>query len=130
MTIKEASEITGISVDNLRYYERIGLIPPIPRNKSGIRDYDKRAIHWILFVMQFKEIGMPLETIIEYIKLANSDYSTKEIRHAMLLDFKKSLEVKMSELQRCLDVTNDKIENFYDMHEPITIAMINEWKNT
>ena len=53
MTIKEVSERTGISIDNLRYYERIGLIPPIPRNKSGIRDYDEIAIHWITFVLKF-----------------------------------------------------------------------------
>lgn len=38
MTIKQASEITGISIDNLRYYERIGLIPAVTRNESGIRD--------------------------------------------------------------------------------------------
>ena len=73
MTIKEAAERTGVSIDNLRYYERIGLIPPIPRNKSGIREYDEHVIKWIEFVLKFKRAGMPLEAIIEYIKLANSD---------------------------------------------------------
>ena len=47
MTIKEASKLTGVSIDNLRYYERIGLIPPVPRTKSGIRDYDEISIRWI-----------------------------------------------------------------------------------
>ena len=43
MTIKEVSEKYDISPDTLRYYERIGLIPKVPRNKSGIRDYDKES---------------------------------------------------------------------------------------
>ena len=54
MTIKEASKRTGVSIDNLRYYERIGLLPPIPRNASGIREYDERAIHWIDSALKFK----------------------------------------------------------------------------
>ena len=64
MTIKEVSERTGVSIDNLRYYERIGVIPPIPRTSSGIRDYDERAIHWVEFVLKFKKAGASLETII------------------------------------------------------------------
>lgn len=39
MNIKEAAGVTGISIDNLRYYERIGLIPEVPRTASGNRDY-------------------------------------------------------------------------------------------
>ena len=47
MTIAEASRQYGLSADTLRYYERIGLIPPVPRNKSGIRDYDQESCQWI-----------------------------------------------------------------------------------
>ena len=36
MTISEAAERTGLSADTLRYYERIGLIPPVPRTESGL----------------------------------------------------------------------------------------------
>ena len=39
MTIAEASRTYGLSTDTLRYYERVGLIPRVPRTKSGIRDY-------------------------------------------------------------------------------------------
>lgn len=41
MTIAEVSKNYEISADTLRYYERIGLLPPVPRTKSGIRDYDE-----------------------------------------------------------------------------------------
>ena len=47
MTIAEASKKYEISADTLRYYERIGLIPPVPRNKSGIRDYEEDSCRWI-----------------------------------------------------------------------------------
>lgn len=39
MTIAEVGKKYGLSADTLRYYERIGLIPPVHRTKSGIRDY-------------------------------------------------------------------------------------------
>lgn len=45
MTIKEVSEKTGISIDNLRYYERVGLIPSVPRTESGVQNYDEMLIH-------------------------------------------------------------------------------------
>jgi MerR family transcriptional regulator, aldehyde-responsive regulator len=80
MTIKEVSEITGVSIDNLRYYERIGLIPSVPRTESGIRNYDEMSISWVEFVMRFKKAGVSLETIHEYIQLAIKGESTKETR--------------------------------------------------
>ena len=40
MTISQVSERYGLSADTLRYYERIGLIPPVPRTEGGVRDYD------------------------------------------------------------------------------------------
>ena len=130
MTIKEAAEITGLSIDNLRYYERIGLIPPIPRSKSGIREYDGHAIHWIEFVLKFKRAGMPLESIIEYIKLAHSDKSTQEARRQILIEAKEALENRIQELQECLDIANYKIENYYNLCDPITTDMIKEWEES
>ena len=44
MTIGEASEKTGLSADTLRYYERIGLIPPVPRRENGLRDYGENIM--------------------------------------------------------------------------------------
>lgn len=128
MNIKEAAQRTGVSVDNLRYYERIGLIPPIPRKKSGIRDYDERAIHWVEFVLKFKKAGASLESIMEYIHLANEGDSTKEERRDILIEIKHNIEGQMLELQQCLDVVNYKIKNYYDLCEPVTRKMIEEWK--
>ena len=128
MTIKEAAEKTGVSIDNLRYYERIGLIPPIPRNKSGIREYDERALQWINFVLKFKKAGASLEEIIEYVNLAQSDDNTKEARRKILLDIKCKLQEKIDKLNECMDTINYKIENYNDLCDPITQEIINKWK--
>lgn len=128
MTIKEAAERTGVSIDNLRYYERIGLIPAIPRNKSGVRVYDEKAIHWIEFVLKFKQAGASLETIIEYIHLAESDYDSREARRNILFEIENDLQQKISRLQECLEITKYKIENYNNLCDPLTKQMLSEWK--
>ena len=47
MTIKEVSEKFDITADTLRYYERVGLIPPVARNASGNRDYQEKDVDWV-----------------------------------------------------------------------------------
>ena len=129
MTIKEAAELTGVSIDNLRYYERIGLIPPVPRTKSGIRDYDEISIRWIEFVMKFKKAGASIESIIEYIRLAQIGESTKLARRHILIEIKEVIEERMKELQECLDITDYKINNYYNVCEPVTKELIDDWKS-
>ena len=70
MTIGEIAEKTGVSVTTLRYYERIGLLPAVPRNSSGIRVYDESFVSWLELIQNLKIAGMQLEEIIEYIELA------------------------------------------------------------
>jgi len=128
MTIKEAAQRTGISIDNLRYYERIGLIPEVPRTESGIRNYDEMSINWIEFAMKFKKAGISLEAIREYIQLALQGLSTKEARLEILLETKAVLEKKMYDIQETLDVVNYKIDTYEQKCEPITNELIALWK--
>ena len=44
MTIAEASRKYGLTADTLRYYERIGLLPPVPRTKGGIREIGRAHV--------------------------------------------------------------------------------------
>ena len=130
MTIKEASEKTGISIDKLRYYERIGLIPEVPRNTSGIRNYDDVSLGWIDFVMRFKQGGMALESIREYVQLAIEGDGTKAARKEILIDTKEHLEEKKRKIQESLDVINYKLDTYEQKCGPITMEMVNEWKKT
>jgi len=128
MTIKEASQRTGISIDNLRYYERIGLIPEVPRTESGIRNYDEMSISWIEFAMRFKKAGVSLEAIREYIQLAVQGLSTKDARLEILIETKAELEKKMHDMQETLDVVNYKIDTYEQKCEPVTNELIALWK--
>jgi Predicted transcriptional regulators len=130
MTIKEVAELTGISIDNLRYYERIGLIPEVPRTSSGIRDYDKMSLNWIDFAMRFKRAGVQLEAIHEYIQLALKGESTKVARKEILSEAKESLEKKMNEIQESLDVINYKLDTYEQKCGPITKELIAAWKES
>ena len=67
MTIAQVSQKYGLSQDTLRYYERIGIIPPVPRNKSGIRDYDEVSCSWIELMKCMRSSGVKIEALIEYV---------------------------------------------------------------
>ena len=66
MTIAEASRKYGLSADALRYYERVGIIPRVPRTKSGIRDYDEASCGWIELTKCLRSAGVQIEALIQY----------------------------------------------------------------
>ena len=63
MMIAEVSKRYELSQDTLRYYERIGLIPNVNRNKSGIRDYTDEDCKWIEFVKCMRNAGLQIEVL-------------------------------------------------------------------
>ena len=83
MTIAEVSRQFDITPDTLRYYERIGLIPPVPRTKSGIRDYDQTSCSWIEFIKCMRAAGLQIEALIEYVALFQQGDSTIGARKAL-----------------------------------------------
>ena len=66
MTIKEIAARTGVSADTLRYYERMGIIPAVPRTSGGVRNYDENFVEWVAFIQTLKGAGMSLEAIADY----------------------------------------------------------------
>ncbi|MFV0559793.1 MAG: MerR family transcriptional regulator [Enterococcus sp.] len=112
MNIKQVSEEKGISADTLRYYERIGLLPPVHRTKGGIRDYTEEDLHWVDFTKCMRGAGLSIESLIEYIRLSSEGEQTVLARRDLLLDERKKLEEKMEEMQACLDRLEVKITNY------------------
>ena len=113
MTIAQASQKYGLSADTLRYYERIGLIPPVPRNKSGIRDYDEESCNWIELMKCMRAAGVQIEALIEYVQLFRKGDETIGARKALLMEQREQLRARMEDMQRSLDRLNEKIA-FYD----------------
>lgn len=112
MTIKEVSQVTGVTADTLRYYERIGLIPPVPRNESGIRNYDEISIGWINFIKCMRSAGLPIEALIEYVALYKEGSKTDEARKQILVEQRDLLEERVAFLQDTLAKLNYKIDNY------------------
>lgn len=125
MTIAEVSKQYDISADTLRYYERIGLIPPVPRTQGGIRDYDEAACKWVELMKCLRAAGVQIEALVEYTALAQQGDSTQAQRKAILLEQREQLEGRITEMQQSLDRLNKKIE-WYDRCEGCTINRIRE----
>ena len=125
MTIAEVSKQFDISADTLRYYERIGLIPPVPRTQGGIRDYDEAACKWVELMKCLRAAGVQIEALVEYTALAQQGDSTQAQRKAILLEQREQLEGRIAEMQQSLDRLNKKIE-WYDRCEGCTINRIRE----
>jgi MerR family transcriptional regulator, aldehyde-responsive regulator len=110
MKIAEVSGQYGISTDTLRYYERVGLIPPVNRNESGIRDYNELDLRRVDFIKCMRTAGLPIEVLIEYVALVQQGDGTIEARKEILVDQRELLLGRMQEMQKTLDILNHKIE--------------------
>ncbi|MGL5312192.1 MAG: MerR family transcriptional regulator [Peptostreptococcaceae bacterium] len=112
MTISEVSKIYELSQDTLRYYEKIGLIPKVNRNKSGKRDYTEDDCRWIEFIKCMRSAGLPIETLIEYVSLFQQGDETIETRKKILIEQRRALAEKMEELQITIERLDGKIEKY------------------
>ncbi|MEN8076342.1 MerR family transcriptional regulator [Clostridioides difficile] len=115
MTIKEVSSKYEISQDTLRYYERIGLIPHVNRNKSGIRNYNEEDCKWIEFAKCMRSAGLPIEVLIEYVELFQQGEETAEARKDLLIEQRNQLILRIEEMNKTLERLNFKIQRYDDV---------------
>ena len=112
MTIAEVSKRFGLSADTLRYYERIGLIPPVPRNSSGIRDYDEVSCGWIELMKGMRAAGVQIEALIDYVSLFQQGDETLDARKALLMEQREQLAARIEQMQQSLARLDDKIARY------------------
>jgi len=110
MKIAEVSEQYGISSDTLRYYERVGLIPPVNRNESGIRDYNELDLRRVDFIKCMRSAGLPIEVLIDYVALVQKGDKTIEARKEILKEQRALLATRMEAMQKTLDILDHKLE--------------------
>ena len=112
MTIAEVCKKYDITADTLRYYERIGLIPRVPRTSGGIRDYDEESCGWIELMKCMRKAGVEIEALIEYVALFKQGDETIDARKGILIEQRRRLEERMADMQRSLDTLNLKIRKY------------------
>ena len=105
MTIKEVCEKYNLTQDTLRYYERVGVIPEVKRTPGGIRDYQEEDIKWVENAICMRDAGVPVEMLIEYVKLFQQGDETITARANLLreareqiLEAKKKYDVALERL--------------------------------
>lgn len=112
MNIKEVSEKYEIPADTLRYWERIGAIPPVKRSSAGYRDYDQEDQEWLYWTNCMRKAGVSIERIVEYIDLFKKGAQTIPTRKALLKEQLKVIEEHLAEMQKMYDALEEKITHY------------------
>ena len=100
-TVKDVSEITGVSIRTLRYYDEIGLLKPTGYTEAGYRLYDDRALEKLQQIMFFRELEIPLMDIKSIMEDPSYD------KEQALLAQKKLLEQKRNRLNGIIELITD-----------------------
>lgn len=100
-TVKEMSELTGISVRTLHYYDEIGLLSPTRKSEAGYRLYDDKALEDLQQILFFREFDIPLKEIRSIMENPALD------RNHILQMQKKMLAAKKERLERLIVSIDD-----------------------
>jgi DNA-binding transcriptional MerR regulator len=112
MTAAKVKERFGLSIDTPRYYERVGLIPPVARSKGGIRGYGEDDCRWIEFIKRMRGATILGEALIGYVRLSRQGEATREARKKILEEQRDSLVFGIEELKKTPDRLDRKIAHY------------------
>ena len=108
-TVKDVSEITGVSIRTLRYYDEIGLLKPTELTEAGYRLYDNKALEKLQEIMFFRELEIPLVDIKKIMDNPNYD------KEQALLAQKSLLEQKRNRLNGIIELITDVMKGVNTM---------------
>lgn len=111
-TIGEISRETGLSIDTLRYYERIELLVDIGRNASGHRYYTADDLSWIGLLVCLRETDMPIADMLKFAKLIRSGVETIPERFELLKQHKENVLSKIAYMEKKLVGIENKIAHY------------------
>ncbi|RUS47430.1 MerR family transcriptional regulator [Cohnella sp. AR92] len=112
LTVQQAAERTGLSAHTLRYYERIGLMDPIPRAKNGHRLYRKNDFEWIVLLARLRNTGMPIAQMQQFAAMMRLGDAGISQRRALLENHERMLLEQAQTIQQTLDLLRDKIDYY------------------
>lgn len=112
MTIKEVCKKYDVTADTLRYYERVGVIPAVHRTAGGIRDYSEDDLKWVETAICFRSAGMPIDLLVEYVKLYRKGDDTIKDRLNLLIEAKKRILDERKKYDDALEKLDYKISRY------------------
>ena len=114
-SIAQAATRSGLSIDTLRYYERIGLVEPPARDAGGRRTYSDEDLAWLYFLTRLRTTGMPIRMMREYAQLRQLGVATSARRRQILVEHRAEVRERIAELQGCVEVLDYKIQNYEEI---------------
>jgi hypothetical protein len=123
LLIKEVCEKYHISADTLRYYERVGVIPEVSRKDSGIRDYEEEDIKWVENAICMRDAGVPVEILIDYVRLFQLGDETIEERSNLL----KEAREQILEAKKKYDLALEKLDYKIGRYETAIETGVLSW---
>jgi DNA-binding transcriptional MerR regulator len=115
MFIGDLARVSGLSVDTLRWYERIGLIPHPTRDRGGRRVYGDDVLVWIAFLARLKATGMSITDMRVYADLRTRGPSTVGERRRLLERHRVRVAAEIATLAEALAALDDKIDIYREM---------------
>ncbi|AYW45478.1 MerR family transcriptional regulator [Tetragenococcus koreensis] len=111
---KDVAEMLDISISTIRYYEKIGIIPPIERNANGYRIYTNSTLNWIYLMKSLRNAGLSIESLLEFSRLSQVKGPERKKQKQVLEDQLYEIEGKIAEMQRVRNLLSYKIETYDD----------------
>ena len=112
MTVKEVSNLTGVSIRTLQYYDKIGLLHPAHRTQAGYRLYDDAALERLQQILLFRELEFSLEDIRKILKNPEFDREKALEQQITLLTLKKQHLEKLIALAEKIRTTGGNVMDF------------------
>lgn len=109
-TPQEAAAHSGFSLDTLRYYERIGLLPRIRRTRTGRRLFSDLDLKWLTLLRCLRDTGMPITEMQQFVRLMRDGQGTVDERLAVLLAHQRRVQEQIARLQQHLGQIGEKID--------------------
>lgn len=109
LSIDATAARTGITPHTLRYYERIGLLPPVNRAASGHRRYTDDDIGWVIFLTLLRETGMSIRDMQRFVNLTRAGDHTIAERVHVLKEHRTDLLDTLERLHQHLEALDHKI---------------------
>ena len=110
LTIQEVAKRTGLSIDTLRYYERIGLLEPIGRSQSGHRRYTQQDLDWIDLLIGLRNTGMPLAQMARLAQLRRQGFAATLTERRLIYEhYQRTLRQHMQQLEQHMTTVENKI---------------------
>ncbi|MDX8526498.1 MerR family transcriptional regulator [Mesorhizobium sp. MSK_1335] len=120
MRISEVASTSGLSIDTIRYYEKLDLLPKIARGRDGRRDFSAENVEWLILLSSLRDTGMPMERMRYFAQLYRRGNETLSGRKAVLLEHAAHLDMRRAALDRCAELLAYKLKRYDEMTEDLS----------